>query len=338
MSENEIYMYRRNIINLLNDIKILENECHIYDQRIIEVKTENKLLYSKEYDLIHKILHYEKKLSEYTNLKQKNHIILSSAKKEYSRIENKLNKLKCVKEKLISSMLSKKNLLEQKITSIQYKLSDMKIYTSNTNVPNISYVDLLPVLYYKINVMKNILNSIQNDNKTQSIYIEEKKYMNFVKLREMINNTNEKIDESEFDQPYELIKRLDCIISPILSKNNYYEFIEKEANIKELKEMKERMRIYENRVLLKLNEKRKIKMTKLYLYNNTRFFVLIKEDYIKNKKTKQVKFNIKPEIINSDYYQSTENNKKSNKVIIILIRKKGLIQEKKNKRVKNIIE
>ncbi len=42
-------------------------------------------------------------------------------------------------------------------------------------------------------------------------------------------------------------------------------------------------------------------------------FYQIREDF-KNRKTKQVRFNTKPEIITSDYYQSIERDKKSHKV------------------------
>jgi hypothetical protein len=107
MTNAEIFTLKSNINKATSDIKILKNENALLDESISQLKTENKSLYSSEYQLIHMILQYEKKLHEFANVKQSYLTNMNSLKSESHALSMKLNSLRDIKTSIIESNKNK---------------------------------------------------------------------------------------------------------------------------------------------------------------------------------------------------------------------------------------
>lgn len=240
MAESEIYIHKRNIRNITERLQKLEIENLQNEERISQVKTENKTLYSTEYELIHKILHYEKKLSEMTNMKQKNLNILNQAKIDFERVEHDFNSFNEIRDRIINTINRKKE-------NIQREMSRLCI-RDNVNHSPISTLPALPDLNPELleslkstmlQLSKNLSSILYEKNNQLSINFEKKsEYVD--KLRYEISDMNIKIEELEY--PEELMNKLYGIISAINTKNNYYELVERDENLKKISEDKYKAR------------------------------------------------------------------------------------------------
>jgi hypothetical protein len=107
MTNVELFMLKSNIAKATSEIKKLKNENNLLDESISQLKTENKSLYSSEYQLIHMILQYEKKLHEFANAKQNYMTNMNSLKTEFQALNLKLNSLRDIKTSIIESNKNK---------------------------------------------------------------------------------------------------------------------------------------------------------------------------------------------------------------------------------------
>lgn len=89
-------------------IKELNESIATLDENIAHLKAENKSLYSTEYDLINKILLFEKKIAELVGTTQKNQANLQSAQNNYNTIKIKFDELKKIKDNIIAAQKRKK--------------------------------------------------------------------------------------------------------------------------------------------------------------------------------------------------------------------------------------
>jgi hypothetical protein len=107
MTSSEIFTLRTNITKAAEIIKKLKNVNNLLDENISQLKTENKSLYNSEYQLIHMILQYEKKLHEFANTKQNHLANMNSLKNELQAHNNKLNSLRDISTSIIESNKNK---------------------------------------------------------------------------------------------------------------------------------------------------------------------------------------------------------------------------------------
>jgi hypothetical protein len=256
MAESEIFIHKRNIKSLTEKLQKLEIENQKNEEKISQVKSENKVLYSTEYDLIHKILHYEKKLSELTNMKQKNLNTLNQSRIESERVEQKLNNLVVVRDRIINTNLKKKERMENKLSKhITYEY----VFKPQAVVSGIG-TELLYALKQTARNSLNNLSSILYEKNNQLSLNFEKKTECIDKLRNLIDETDIKVDELEY--PEEIMNRLYSMITNINSKNNYYELVEREENIKQLSEDKQRLAEMKKSIYEKLKRNHFMKIKK----------------------------------------------------------------------------
>jgi hypothetical protein len=107
MANAEIFTLKSSINKTAAVIKKLRDENNSLDDSISQLKTENKSLYNSEYQLIHMILQYEKKLHEFANSKQNYLSNLNSLKMDYLAVTNKLSSLREIKSGIIESNRNK---------------------------------------------------------------------------------------------------------------------------------------------------------------------------------------------------------------------------------------
>ena len=208
MAESEIYMHKRNIKNITEKLQQLEVENQKNEEKITQVKTENKVLYSTEYDLIHKILHYEKKLSEMTNMKQRNLVILNQTKSDLERVELNLNGFIGVRDKILNSNLRRKEYLERELSGFSNIDCEALCVAEKVVRPMLNEIshDILGALFDTYEKLRSNLSSVMYEKNNQLSINYEKKSEMVDKLRDSISELDIKVEELEY--PEELIKRL----------------------------------------------------------------------------------------------------------------------------------
>jgi hypothetical protein len=256
MAESEIYMHKRNIKNITEKLQELEIENQKNEEKITQVKTENKVLYSTEYDLIHKILHYEKKLSEMSNMKQRNMIILNQTKSDLGRVESNLNGFIGVRDRILNSNLRRKEYLEREISRLNSIDSEALCLSDNLARPMLNEInsDVVNAFIDTYDNLRNNLTLVMYEKNNQLSINYEKKSEMIDRLRDCVTELDIRVEELEY--PEELIKRLYSMISAINSKNNYYDLVEREENTKQLAEGKLKLKELKRSIYDKLKSNR----------------------------------------------------------------------------------
>lgn len=192
MADSELYVIIKQGKKLEMEETNMKEEMTKLDEDITWIKAQNKEMYTSEYELINKVLNYEKKLLEIMNQKQKNTNTINILRNEHNTLCEKLNGLLGMKAKIVETQRKKRICLIRKAYKIQQFLEDHGI---NKELENLDLRDNTEIGHLNLD---NNNNDKDSDNDNESNFYQFTKELKLIYSK--LLNRNEKLrKEIEFN-------------------------------------------------------------------------------------------------------------------------------------------
>jgi hypothetical protein len=134
MAQEENHALNKDLCRLLQENKNLVKEIESIKEKTTETKTDNKLLCTREYELMTTIINSDKESRDLTEALNRSSEIIKKKQMEYAQVCEKLKSLLKIKEDIISSNQIKKTNLMRKVFKARKYNEENNIVSQATNL------------------------------------------------------------------------------------------------------------------------------------------------------------------------------------------------------------